>query len=212
MGSPAKRSVLVSNMCFECTALRHAPSKMQTSATGYKRKEKLGLCTNGAIGSATDLSIKLDEKTMELNSKQKGKLTELQCITAFIQAGCSVSIPYGDDSRYDFIADIDGQLIKVQVKTSSEKKGTENAIVFSCRSTHVNCNGVKNIRYKANEIDYFATYWDNQCYMVPIQEASTEKTLRFTPPKNGQIKGVSFAKDYLLEKQLEKIKEEVVEH
>lgn len=170
------------------------------------------ICSLSTVGSAADLSIKLDEKIMELNSKQKGKLTELQCITAFIQAGCSVSIPYGDDSRYDFIADIDGQLIKVQVKTSSEKKGTENAIVFSCRSTHVNCSGVKNIRYNANEIDYFATYWDNQCYIVPIQEASVEKTLRFAPPKNGQIKGVSFAKDYLLEKQLEKIKEEVVEH
>ena len=126
---------------------------------------------------------------MELNSKQKGKLTELQCITAFIQQGCSVSIPYGDDSRYDFIADIDGQLIKVQVKTSSLKKNTENAIAFSCRSTHVNCSGVKNIRYNAKEIDYFATYWDNQCYIVPIEESSVEKILRFAPPKNGQIKG-----------------------
>lgn len=149
---------------------------------------------------------------MELNSKQKGKLTELQCITAFIQQGCSVSIPYGDDSRYDFIADIDGQLIKVQVKTSSLKKNTENAIAFSCRSTHVNCSGVKNIRYNAKEIDYFATYWDNQCYIVPIEESSVEKILRFAPPKNGQIKGVAFAKDYTLEKQLNKIKEEVAEH
>ena len=149
---------------------------------------------------------------MELNSKQKGKLTELQCITAFIQQGCSVSIPYGDDSRYDFIADIDGQLIKVQVKTSSLKRNTENAIVFSCRSTHVNCSGVKNVRYNANEIDYFATYWDNQCYIVPIEESSVEKTLRFAPPKNGQTKGIAFAKDYTLEKQLNKIKEEVAEH
>ena len=67
-----------------------------------------------------------------------------------------------------------------------------------------NCSGVKNIRYNENEIDYFATYWDNECYLIPVQECSVEKTLRFAPPKNGQTKGITFAKDYTLEKQLEK--------
>ena len=149
---------------------------------------------------------------MELNSKQKGKLTEMQCLTAFIEQGCSVSIPYGDDSRYDFIADIDGQLLKIQVKTSSSKKGTSDAIIFSCRSTHVNCSGVKNIRYNKDEIDYFATYWEGQCYIVPVEECSVVKTLRFAPPKNGQIKGITFARDYTIENQLSKIKEEVTEY
>ena len=78
---------------------------------------------------------------MELTTKQKGNLTELQCLTAFVKHGCGVSIPYGDNSKYDFIADVNGKLYKVQVKTSSLKD--ENAILFSCRSTHVNCSGVK---------------------------------------------------------------------
>ena len=51
---------------------------------------------------------------MELTPKQKGNLTELQCLTAFIQQGCTVSIPYGDCARYDFLVDIDGIIIKVQ--------------------------------------------------------------------------------------------------
>ena len=147
---------------------------------------------------------------MELDSKKKGNLTEMQCMTAFMALNCSVSIPFGDNSKYDFIADVNGQLLKIQVKTASLKD--ENAIKFSCRSTHVNCSGVKNIRYNENEIDYFATYWNNQCYLVPIKECSAEKTLRFAPPKNGQIKGISFAKDYLLEHQLAKIKEEVAKN
>ena len=102
---------------------------------------------------------------MELTSKQKGNLTELQCLTAFSQCGCSVSIPYGDNSKYDFIADVDGRLLKIQVKTASLKN--ESAIKFSCRTTHVNCAGVKNERYSSNDVDYFATYWENQCYLVP---------------------------------------------
>lgn len=152
------------------------------------------------------LSIKLSEKTMKLDTKKKGNLTEMQCMSAFMAQGCGVSIPFGDNSKYDFIADVDGHLLKIQVKTASLKD--DNAIKFSCRSTHVNCTGIKNIRYSANDIDYFATYWDNKCYLVPVEECSVEKTLRFAPPKNGQTKGITFAKDYLLNIQLAKIKEE----
>ena len=147
---------------------------------------------------------------MELTSKQKGNLTELQCLTAFCQCGCQVSIPYGDNSKYDFIADIDGRLLKIQVKTASLKD--ENAIKFSCRTTHVNCTGVKNERYSSEDIDYFATYWKDQCYLVSIKECSAEKTLRFDYPKNGQKKGVTLASDYELETQIRKMREEVAEH
>ena len=170
----------------------------------------LVLCWISSVGRAADLSIKLSEKNMELTSKQKGNLTELQCITAFIAEGCGVSIPYGDNSKYDFIADVNGKLLKIQVKTSSLKD--DGAIKFSCRTTHANCAGVKNERYSADEIDFFATYWDNQCYLIPFNECSVEKTLRFAPPKNGQTKGITFAKDYILEEYIKKIKEEVIEH
>ena len=67
-----------------------------------------------------------------LNKKQIGNLTELKCISAFYELGYSISIPYGENNRYDFIADIGGKLIKVQVKTSSTKDG--NSYKFSCRS------------------------------------------------------------------------------
>lgn len=145
-----------------------------------------------------------------MDKKQIGNLTELQCLTAFVSLGYNVSIPYGDNAKYDFIADIQGQLIRVQVKTASEK--TEGSIKFSCRSTHVNCQGVKNERYTDKDIDYFSTYWNNQCYLIPVNECSTDKTLRFIPPKNGQTVGISFASEYELQKQLTKIMEEVVEH
>lgn len=145
-----------------------------------------------------------------LNTKQKGNLTELQCITAFISQGCSISIPYGDCQPYDFIADINGKLFKIQAKTSSSK--SENAIKFSCRSTHLNSKGCTNVRYNKQDVDYFTTFWNNKCYLIPFNECSVEKTLHFDLPKNGQLKGFTFAKDYILEKQLAKIKEEVVKN
>lgn len=142
---------------------------------------------------------------MELSSKQKGNLTELQCITAFYELGYAVSIPYGENSRYDFIADVDGKLLKIQVKTSSVKDDG-SVIEFSCRSTRVNSQGPISRTYTKEEIDYFCTYYQNQCYLIPIEECSKSKKLRFEPPKSGQKVGINFASDYELEKQLDKIK------
>ncbi len=138
-----------------------------------------------------------------LDSKQKGNLTELQCITAFYEQGYSVSIPYGENSRYDFIADVNGELLKIQVKTSRVKKENE-AIVFACRSTNVNTKGTIYHRYTKEQIDYFATFWNGKCYLVPVEECSTEKTLRFCYPISGQKQGITLAEDYELEKVLKR--------
>ena len=138
-----------------------------------------------------------------LDSKQKGNLTELQCITAFYELGIPVSIPYGENSRYDFIADIKGNLLRIQVKTSSPLKGAEeDAFNFSCRSTRVNSQGNFSRRYTEEEIEYFCTYYQGECYLVPVSECSTAKTLRFTAPKG---KVVHLAQNYLLEYQVNKI-------
>jgi hypothetical protein len=40
---------------------------------------------------------------------------------------------------------------------------------------------------------------------VPIEETSTEKILRFDPPKNGQLKGITFADQYKVEEMLLRI-------
>lgn len=50
------------------------------------------------------------------------------------------------------------------------------------------------------------TSYNNKCYLIPVDECSkTEKRLRFTPPKNGQVKGITFATEYELEKVVNKI-------
>lgn len=144
---------------------------------------------------------------MILDTKQKGNLTELQCITACYELGYNISIPYGENSRYDFILDIDGKLLKIQVKTSRNKKSIKNpkdAIVFTCRSSNTNASGNTYHRYTKEQIDYFATYWNGKCYLVPVEECNIEKTLWFSPPANGQKSMISMASDYELAKTLSK--------
>lgn len=134
-----------------------------------------------------------------MNTNQKGKITELQVLTKIIELGYSVSIPYGNSDRYDQIWDINGTLIRVQIKTARWKTNEQKAIIFTSKST-VNGKGTK---YSKKDIDYFATFWDNEVYIVPVEECSTEKTLWFEQPKGGH--GYSFAKDYQLQEVLKNL-------
>ena len=140
-----------------------------------------------------------------LNSKQKGNITELECMLAFVKAGYNVLTPYGDCERYDFVVDIKNKLYKIQVKTSREKDNGDY-IEFNTSSQTTKNGKQVHQKYDETQIDYFMTSYKGKTYLVPVNEASTrEKRLRFTPPKNGQIKGITFAQEYEFEKAVNKI-------
>lgn len=140
-----------------------------------------------------------------MDTKFVGNVTELEVLTYITKLGYQVSIPFGDRERYDQIWDVNGHLIRVQVKTSHPIN--DGAVKFSCRSSGRKAGKCKHSRYNKNEIDYFATMWSNQCYLIPVDETSAEKVLRFAPPKNGQVKGITFAESYKVERVLASIKE-----
>lgn len=142
---------------------------------------------------------------VELSTKEKGNLTELQCLTTFYSYGYKVSIPYGENCRYDFILDTGKKLLRVQVKTSRPLKNEEDGFVFSTASTRVNSS--KNIRnyYTKEEIDCFSTFYLGKCYLIPVEEVGkSEKKLRFKYPTNGQKKGISLAQNYEFEKVIKR--------
>ena len=140
-----------------------------------------------------------------MNSKMIGNLTEINCLKAFTELGYGVSIPFGDCLRYDLIVDIKGKLYKIQCKTANDTYINDGYIVFRCDNTTTKSGQVDHSRYTEDEKDYFATYYNNKCYLVPVGECSREKRLRFTPPANGQTKGISFAEEYELERMVEKL-------
>ena len=139
-----------------------------------------------------------------LNTKQIGNLTELQCITALYGLGCDISIPFGNSQKYDLIMDYKGTLYKVQVKHANEHENTH--FTFNTRWQSHNTSGYKQNSYSKEDIDFFATYCQGKVYLVPVEQCSgAEKTIRFVPPKNGQTKGINFAKDYEAEEVLKNL-------
>ena len=118
-----------------------------------------------------------------LNCKQKGISTELQCLAAFSKLGIQILIPYGDYARYDIVIDINNIFYRIQCKTASLER--EGVYKIPCRSTAANKSRAASRSYTKDEIDFFATIIEDQCYLIPIEECGgNSKMLRFLPPKN----------------------------
>ena len=155
----------------------------------------------GGIGNAPDCYRKLITIII-MNTNQIGTITELEVLLYITKLGYTVSIPYGDKERYDQIWDINGKLIRVQIKTASPIDDIESAILVYCYSTS---NG-KRHKYTKDEIDYFATYWKNKVYLIPVEQCSTQKILRLSTPNTiTNLKIVNWAKDYEVEEVLKQL-------
>jgi len=131
-----------------------------------------------------------------MDTNIKGKITELEIMSYIVKKGYSVSIPFGDKDKYDQIWDIKGKLYRIQIKSCHLKEDDNNAIVFKTTGTS---NG-KTTTYTKKDIDYFATIWNNQVYLVPVEETSSKKILRFESKINSP--NISWAKDYTVEEVL----------
>ena len=134
------------------------------------------------------------------NTQIKGALTEQKCFLKCIESGYIVSKPLFDTARYDFILDTGKNLLRIQVKTSHWKDEEHSAFTFNCYSQHSLGTGNKVMKYTNKEIDFFMTEQEGIFYLYPApEEGLKEKTLRIKLPKTGQVKNISFAKDFIFE-------------
>lgn len=133
-----------------------------------------------------------------LSSHFIGEITEQEVALEFLKRGILLSKPLVQSSRYDFIADINHKLYKIQVKTGTVKE--DSYIEFATSTSHTNTQGTLNISYSENDVDFFATMHEGQCYLIPYEVCGKRaQRLRLIPTKNGQTKGITFAKDYTID-------------
>jgi hypothetical protein len=141
-----------------------------------------------------------------IDTKILGNATEMECMLECMKLGVQVSIPFGEDSRYDFIMDYNGKLYRIQSKHCSEIVDDSNKVVAvkfkTVRQSGSNASIHTRTKYTKEEIDYFSTSYEGKCYLVPVEQCSNEKILRIKPPKNGQTKGISFLENYELSEVL----------
>ena len=123
-----------------------------------------------------------------------GAKAELEVATALARAGKHVYLPvFAADSRVDLIYLDDDGVCRVQCKTS---RLCGDVLIFRT------CSNTKNVpKDYRGEIDVFGVYSPHlsQVFIVPVGDVPSRFAyLRLRPARNGQEKGVHWARDYVL--------------
>lgn len=97
--------------------------------------------------------------------------------------GFGVAKPWGDSDRYDFIVDIAGRLLKVQVKSAHRVSASPGG------GYNIRAHGHVRRSYAAGEIDLLVAYiapadiW----YVFPPAAFQTMKSLRLFPERKQKV-------------------------
>ena len=138
------------------------------------------------------------------DTRKKGdiaeKLFELECIKRDIEA----FVPVNSGGRADYIVFEDGCYKRVQIKYISVYNERLAVSFTKPQNGRKNSEGKQLYKkYSSDEIDLFLVYCPDTelWYQIPVELMSTSRgivlNLGITSPKNGQVKGVKYAKDYI---------------
>lgn len=108
-----------------------------------------------------------------MNHTQIGDITEYRFALYCMEHNIPISKPMNNNLPYDFIIDLNGKLLKIQVKTGYDGKG-QNSFMFNTRSTSKNFSEVVEKTYE-DKIDAFITQYPiipNKFFFIPIDKAS----------------------------------------
>jgi len=134
--------------------------------------------------------------------KQKGTIGEGIVILELLRNGIPVFQEFGDLSRVDLIALIGNTPIKIQVKTTTSKRGVA---VLNLRK--LTLNPKYNYTYRQEDVDVFALVVEdrNEVFYIRADQALENKgtlTLRLERAKNNQHSLVNYGESYTLSRLL----------
>jgi hypothetical protein len=111
----------------------------------------------------------------ELTRKQRGEMAEAAFVAKAAGFGFAVSKPWGESSRYDLIVDVEGRLVRVQVK-SAHRAGEYGGYTF-----HAHGNTYK--PYRASEIDVLVAYVvpEDAWYVFPVAVFRKYRAMKLFP-------------------------------
>ncbi len=132
------------------------------------------------------------------STNQLGDIGELATAMDLWSKGCLISIPFGHDHSYDLIADTGIELLRVQVKTVTPKKGV---LIVKNTTTHTTGGGSIVVQtYDKDAYDWMAVFDPvaREVYYIYKEWLAGKSSLqlRLEPTKNNQEKKISWAKDY----------------
>ena len=137
-----------------------------------------------------------------MTPKQLGNIGEAKALAQFVQMTIPVYLAFGDNEKSDMIADFNGKLQRIQVKSSKHVK--DNKIIFSLVSSTTHRNNGTKYFYTKDEVDYFVLYnlETDLLLIIPLEDVEGRSEVSFKleyKPSTNQYKTLNW-KDYTFDK------------
>lgn len=107
---------------------------------------------------------------MDVDTKLKGDIAEQAAVFHALRRGWGVLKPVGDRLAYDLVFDVEGSLIKIQVKYAWFDQPSGNYVVDN-RRTKTNRRCIVREAYQASDFEFALAYIDNLdlFYIFPVE-------------------------------------------
>ena len=92
-----------------------------------------------------------------MNTKLKGDIAEQEAVLQALNRGWGVLTPVGDRLPYDLVFDIEGRLVKIQVKCAWFDRSRQNYVVDN-RRTKTNRRLMVRDEYRLSDFDFALIY------------------------------------------------------
>jgi hypothetical protein len=129
-----------------------------------------------------------------------GDVAEYKFVLYCIQRGIEVCKPFNSSLQNDFVIRVNDTYKRVQIKSRQLKDGK---IADISKYKQQKTKDKKLIEYSSTNIDLYIVYCpeNDTFYNIPLDvlnEIGYTLVLRVDKPKNGQLKGIRLAEDYIL--------------
>lgn len=120
---------------------------------------------------------------MNQRTRGIGDLTQVRILTALVEAGYEVSLPWSGGAAYDLLADDGEKILRVQCKTARAKG---NSLSFHPTSIVYVGDGKYERRTYHGKVDLFGVFCPetDKVYLVPMEDiAELRNEATLTPPE-----------------------------
>jgi hypothetical protein len=138
---------------------------------------------------------------MSHHTKDKGDLAVAKTIAHLLEHNIRVCLPLSEHLPFDFIAVMPDMRSLQRVQVKYRKDIGTGALALNFRSNYYDSKKIYSKPTNLEELDAYAVYCpetdENYYFQVAdIPVGGKGLVLRITPPRNGQTKGVWFARDF----------------
>jgi hypothetical protein len=118
-----------------------------------------------------------------MNPREQGDFGERAAVIWMLGRGWNVAYPFGHSPDWDLVAEIDGHMRKIQVKTTTVFRGRRWEVTLCTRGGNQSWNGLVK-RLDATRCDYvFVLVGDGRQWFIPAPRLGGSTGIRLGGPR-----------------------------